>query len=294
MERKPHEPPFTTLIDCRTLEVHLDEPDWVLFDCRFSLAEPQRGHRDYLSGHIPGAQYLDLNHDLSAPVVPGKTGRHPLPAVKEAARLFADRGVGSKTQVVTYDDAAGSIAARLWWMLKWLGHEAVAVLDGGWQQWVDSNGPQRSGEERRSPTTFDARPRPELQVSLDEIRRRHDDPDFLLLDARARERYLGEFEPIDPVAGHIPGARSLPFQQNLDSHGRFLSREELRRRLRPVLGDSAGPEAAVYCGSGVTAAHDILAFEVAGLGRPRLYAGSWSEWIAGRENPVAVGDESSD
>lgn len=284
-------PQFTTLIDAPTLADHLDDPDWIVFDCRFSLADPERGHRDYLAGHIRGAQYLDLNRDLSARVVPGKTGRHPLPSVEEAARLFGGRGVGPNAQVIAYDDRAGSIAARLWWMLKWLGHDAVAVLDGGWSSWVARRGPTATGDERRAPAPFQARPRPDFEVTVDEIRQRGGRSDFVLFDARASERYRGEAEPIDPVAGHIPGARSLPFQKNLGPEGRFLPPAELKRRFEAALGDSSASEAVVYCGSGVTAAHDLLAFEVAGLERPRLYAGSWSEWITDPDRPVALGDE---
>ncbi|MEJ2083571.1 MAG: sulfurtransferase [Acidobacteriota bacterium] len=282
---------YTTLVDVQTLASHIDQPSWVLFDCRFSLADPSRGRRDYLSGHIPGAQYLDLNQDLSAPVIPGKTGRHPLPTEQEAAHLFGSRGVSAETQVIAYDDMSGAIAARLWWMLKWLGHDAVAVLDGGWNEWITSDGATRPGAEHRVPADFRARLRPQLVVTTDEIRRRRNRSGFRLLDARAPERYRGETEPIDPVAGHVPGAISAPFRDNLDSQGRVLAGAELRQRLEPLLGSSPASEAVAYCGSGVTAAQDILAFELAGLGRPRLYVGSWSEWITDAENPIAVGDE---
>ncbi len=286
--------PYTTLVDARTLAFHIDDPSWILFDCRFSLADPSRGRRDYLVEHIPGAQYLHLNEDLSAPVVPGKTGRHPLPNVQEAARLLGSRGVSEASQVLAYDDSFGAIAARLWWMLKWLGHDAAAVLDGGWQQWIDSGGATRCGEERRAPVRFEPRTRPELVATADEIRRCRHDSGFRLFDARAPERYRGEVEPIDRIAGHIPGAVSAPFKENLDPQGRFLPANELRRRLAGLLGGSPAPEAVVYCGSGVTAAHDLLAFEAAGLGRPRLYVGSWSEWITDADNPIAVGDEETD
>jgi thiosulfate/3-mercaptopyruvate sulfurtransferase len=283
--------PYTTLVDARTLRSHLDDPDWILFDCRFSLADTSRGRRDYLVGHIPGAQYLHLNDDLSAPVVPGKTGRHPLPAEHEAENLFGSRGVCKECQVVAYDDSSGSIAARLWWMLKWLGHDAVAVLDGGWQQWIDSGGTALPGEERRKPVDFEALVRPELVATTDEIRRRQSDSDFRLLDARAPERYRGETEPIDRVAGHIPGAISAPFKDNLGPQGCLLPPDELKQRLARLLGDSRASDAVAYCGSGVTAALDLLAFEVAGLGRPRLYVGSWSKWITDADNPIAVGNE---
>lgn len=285
---------YTTLVDTRTVTSHIDDPKWVLFDCRFSLADPSRGRREYLVGHIPGAQYLHLNEDLSAPVIPGKTGRHPLPTEQEAARLFGSRGVSGESQVVAYDDSSGSIAARLWWMLKWLGHDAAAVLDGGWQQWIDSGGATRSGEERRGPADFESRIRPGLVATAGDILRRQQHSDFRLLDARAPERYRGETEPIDRVAGHIPGAVSAPFKKNLDPQGRFLPAAELRRRLARLLGEASAPEAVVYCGSGVTAAHDLLAFEVAGLERPRLYVGSWSEWINDADNPIAVGDEKAE
>ena len=282
--------PFTTLVDTPTLLTHLEDPQWVVFDCRFKLAEPERGRRDYLEQHIPGAQYLDLNRDLSSPVTPGKTGRHPLPGTVAAGRLLGSRGVASDTQVVAYDDSRGSIAARLWWMLKWLGHDAVAVLDGGFEGWLAAGGQVQSGDERRAQVSFVARPRPLMIATTDELRRRSAGA-APLLDARAAERYRGEVEPIDPVAGHIPGAISAPFQENLDAGGRFHPPDALKQRLGSLLGDARASDAVVYCGSGVTAAHDILAFAAAGLGMPRLYVGSWSEWVTDADNPVAVGNE---
>ncbi|MCS7039120.1 MAG: sulfurtransferase [Anaerolineae bacterium] len=281
---------YTTLVSPDVLAAHLDDPDWAVVDCRFSLQDTGYGRRAYQAGHIPGAVYAHLDEDLSGPVIPGRTGRHPLPEPEVFTARLERWGIGNTTQVVAYDDAGGAYAARLWWMLRWLGHEAVAVLDGGWPAWVAAGLPQHGGTETRPPAVFTARPRPERVATAAEVLARRLDPDWRVLDARGADRFRGENETIDPVAGHIPGAVSAPYADNLTPDGRFRDAESLRRRYRALLGDVPAARAICYCGSGVTAAHDLLAMFHAGLGEGLLYPGSWSEWITDPTRPIATGD----
>lgn len=279
----------STLIDPTDLATRLRDPLWRVVDCRFSLAAPDRGRADYRRSHIPGAVYAHLDEDLSAPVQAGRTGRHPLPDPRRLARTLGDWGIDASTQVVAYDDGSGGVAARLWWLLRWLGHEAVAVLDGGWAAWTAEGLPTDAAEASSPRRRFQASPRPELVLTADEAARWAADGRHALIDAREAIRYRGEAEPIDPVAGHVPGALSAPYPDNLGPDGRWLSAEVLARRYAALLGDRPAGDCAVYCGSGVTAAHDALAMVHAGLGEPRLYAGSWSEWITDPARPVATG-----
>jgi thiosulfate/3-mercaptopyruvate sulfurtransferase len=281
--------PFEGLIAPAQLAGHLEETHWVVVDCRFRLLEPAFGWRAYCEGHIPGAVYADLNRDLSGPVLAGRTGRHPLPAVDALARTFSAWGIDGAVQVVGYDDSGGSMAARLWWLLRWLGHRAVAVLDGGWQAWLAEGLPVEARPSRRAPRRFEPQVRWELVADADLVNRIRQDPGWRLLDARAPERFRGEEEPIDRVAGHIPGARNVPYAENLGAEGRFLQPDELRQRYARLLGDVPAERCVCYCGSGVTAAHDVLAIFHAGLGEAKLYAGSWSEWIVDPSRPVARG-----
>jgi thiosulfate/3-mercaptopyruvate sulfurtransferase len=269
--------PFTTLVTVDTLTAHLDDPGWIVVDCRFSLADPEAGRRAYHEAHIPGAVYAHLEEDLSGPPVTDH-GRHPLPTPAALATLFGRLGIGPGRQVVAYDDAAGAIAARLWWMLRYLGHEPAAVLDGGWAAWQAAGLPVAAGVEQNDPAVFHAEPRREWLVLRSEV------PDAdRLIDSRAPERYRGEVEPYDPVAGHIPGAVNYHYQQNVDAAGRFLPPAVLRDQLGGALGASEPAAAVYYCGSGVTACHNLLAQAHAGLGMGRLYAGSWSEWCTAEE-----------
>jgi thiosulfate/3-mercaptopyruvate sulfurtransferase len=278
---------YTTLISTQKLADHPQDPAWVIIDCRFSLDETERGRRDYEEAHIPGAIYAHLDEDLSGGIVPGKTGRHPLPGVDVMTTRFGRWGIGPGVQVVAYDDAGGAIAARLWWLLKWLGHDATAVLDGGWPHWIKTGLETRGGIETGSSRKFVPRERPEMWVKAGEVESVRQDPESQLLDSRTLDRYRGQNETIDPVAGHIPGAVCLPYSGNLDENGLFLSRDQLRMRFQKIL-DATPPEAAVfYCGSGVTAVHNLLAMAYGGLGLGRLYAGSWSEWITDSRRPVA-------
>lgn len=282
--------PYTTLISIAELANHLGDDTWAIVDCRFSLDNPERGRQDYQRAHIPGAVYAHLNEDLSGPVIPGRTGRHPLPQIETVAQTFSNWGINAEVQVVAYDDKDGTMAAaRLWWILRWLGHPNVAVLDGGWRRWQSEGRPVRSGVESRAPKVFIPQQRPELVLDAADVLALRNDPTFRIIDSRTTDRYSGEWEPIDPVAGHIPGAISGPFSENLRPDGRFRSSEELRARFQRLLGDSSSDHAIFYCGSGVTAAHNLLALAHAGLGNARLYAGSWSDWITDPDRPVEKG-----
>lgn len=282
---------FSTLISIEELYIYLDQPDWVVIDCRFSLNDPAYGRREYLKGHIPGSVYAHLDEDLCSPIIPGRTGRHPLPEISMIERKLSKWGIDQSVQVVAYDVAGGAMAAaRLWWLLQWLGHPNVAVLDGCWQAWTQAGYPIRAGEELRNPRTFHPQPRPEMLVSTDFVEHLiKNKSDYILLDSRTRERYLGEFEPIDPVAGHIPGAICAPYTENIGDHGRFLPKDALQERFKSLIGNVPSDKVIFYCGSGVTAAQNILAMAHAGLGLARLYAGSWSEWITDPHRPVAKG-----
>lgn len=281
--------PYSTLVSTDVLLPQLSDSDWAVVDCRFSLNDAGRGRQDYLKSHIPGATYAHLDEDLSGPIIPGKTGRHPLPSVEAFGQKVSQWGIDDRVQVVGYDDAGGAMAARLWWMLRWLGHPNVAVLDGGWPEWERKSHPVRSGMESRSPRSFTPRARPELVVGAEQVERIRTDLLSRLFDARNTDRYRGENETIDRVAGHIPGAISVPYAENLKSDGLFLPTEQLKVRFVSQLGDVPVEKTVVYCGSGVTATHNVLAMAHAGLGEARLYAGSWSEWITDPRRPVAKG-----
>lgn len=282
--------PFTEIISTRDLAKHLDEPNWLVFDSRFDLIDEEIGREDYQEAHIPGALYVHLEHDLSAARHPGKTGRHPLPSVEEFSRRLSAWGVDSSVQAVVYDDRGGMVAARLWWMLRWLGHDNVAVLEGGWQRWQEENRPDDSYIPTPRPRQFVANPRGEWVVRAEEIVARLADNTLTLLDARSADRYRGENETLDPVAGHIPGAINAPFTRNLDSDGSFHSRENLRQYYETLVGHVPAKEVIVYCGSGVSAAHDALAMAYAGIGDVRLYVDSWSHWITDSRHPVVTGE----
>ncbi len=279
---------YTTLISSSDLLSHLDAPDWLVVDCRFQLADPFAAEQDYLKSHIAGAVYADLERDLANEIIPDKTGRHPWPTVEQASAALSRLGIGPGVQVVAYDDAGGALAAvRLWWTLRWLGHEAAAVLDGGWKDWLAEGLPVRSGDEHRPARLFTpSQVRPELIVEADEIERMRQDAACLVFDARAANRYMGQNETIDPLAGHIPGAVNAPYTKNLGAGGKMRPTEELRAHYQALLGDIPAHNTAVYCGSGVTSIHNLLAMLHAGLGEGRLYAGSWSEWITDAKRPV--------
>lgn len=278
---------YTTLISVADLKADIDRPGWRVFDCRCSANDPSVGRKLYLEGHLPGARHADLDRVLASP--PERhTGRHPLPDPKALAAWLGAEGVDETSQVVAYDDAGGAFAARLWWLLRWLGHEAVAVLDGDMRAWQAAGGTLETGEAPcAEPVRFPLRRALAGAADVHEVARiaSHLHPGRLV-DARERRRYLGEHEPIDAVAGHIPGARNQPFRENLDTEGKFLSPQRLHLRFAPLARD---PHLVVhYCGSGVTACHNVLAMEHAGLPGSRLYPGSWSEWIRDPARPVEI------
>lgn len=279
------------LISAEELTVLMGSPVKLrIVDCRFNLAAPDQAEREYQTAHIPGAVYAHLERDLSGPVVPGVTGRHPLPDIQVLSEKLGGFGISEDHLVVAYDEGSSAFAARLWWLLDYLGHERVQVLDGGLAAYLAAGGAVNADLPAPLPTTFRPRLRPGKVAELCEIAERSSGADPLLFDARARERFRGENETIDRVAGHIPGARSLPFMENLEQ-GRFLSPERLRARFLAAAGSARRlEESIVYCGSGVTACHLVLAARVAGLPEPRLYAGSYSEWIADGSRSVSVGD----
>jgi thiosulfate/3-mercaptopyruvate sulfurtransferase len=284
---------FTTLIGAAALRDLVGQPRIAIIDCRFDLMNPEGGRHAYLEGHIPGARYADLNTDLSAPIS-ATSGRHPLPAPDDFARTLARLGVGSDTQVIAYDDSSGAFAARAWWMLRWLAHPAAAVLDGGIKAWVSEGGALQSGEPEPLPAAvsgdhLSVRANAAAVIGTAEVQQRLSDPSFLLIDARAGERYAGTVEPIDAVAGHIKGAVSQPFSTNLGTEGRFLPAPVLRQMWGKRLAGRSPAQVAAMCGSGVTACHNLLSMEVAGLPGAKLYAGSWSEWIRDPQRPIARG-----
>jgi len=278
---------FTTTITVAELAKHLDDPDWVIVDSRFKLANPDQGRMDYESAHIPGAVYAHLDEDLSGPIIKGATGRHPLPSVGKVSQVFSRFGIDSGVQAVAYDDLGGALAAgRVWWLLRWLGHEPVALLDGGWQMWLKSGLPVRGGNDTRNPRIYIPHPRNDLIVSSADVEAMRNDPQYRVLDARSADRFRGENETIDPVSGHIPGAISAPYARNLNLDGTFQSSEKLAARYKRLLGGVPFDHVVCYCGSGVTATHDILAMMKAGMGEARLYTGSYSEWITDTHRPV--------
>ncbi len=281
---------FTTLISVEGLAQYLGDPNWVVVDCRFWLDDTEKGRIDYQISHIPGALYAHLDEDLSARIIPGQTGRHPLPDVEILAARFASWGIGNQSQVVVYDDRGGMIAARLWWLLRWLGLEAVAVLDGGFPAWVAAGQAVTADVATPGPQEFVPQMQAEMVLTAEDVLRYFGDAGRLLVDSRAPERYRGETEPIDPVAGRIPGAINYFWGQNLDSKNHFELKDVLRGRFDNLFEDIPAQNVTFYCGSGVTAAHNALAVAHAGLGMPKIYAGSWSEWITDPERPIGRGE----
>jgi thiosulfate/3-mercaptopyruvate sulfurtransferase len=280
----------TPLIQAEELARLLEDPSLRIFDCRFDLSQPDSGRARYAGEHLPGAAYADLNRDLAAPVT-ARSGRHPLPSPVEFEARLRAWGVNRDSLVVAYDDGNSMYAARLWWMMRWVGHEPARVLDGGMRRWVQLGLPLDDSVPARAPGDFVAHPRPELAVDAGQLLSATADGAPRILDARAPERYRGEVEPIDAVAGHVPGARNHPFTLSLGSDGRFLPAAELRAAFEASLQGAAPGRAVAMCGSGVTACHLLLAMEVAGLGGARLYPGSWSEWSRDPARPVARGEE---
>lgn len=282
-------PGYTHIIDVHALHQNLTNRSWVIIDCRFDLADPDWGFQDYKLGHIPGAVYAHLDHDLSGPRT-ASNGRHPLPDPTVFRETLGRLGVDFNKQVVVYDTAGGSFAARLWWMLKYYGHSLVAVLDGGFQAWTAGMHPIENGSRTNQGTVFTGEPDPSMLVPTAEMEVLTSDGQTTVIDARAPERFRGEVEPLDPVAGHIPGAVNRFHQDNLGPDGQFLPPEIMKSEFLPLLKQSPPDQAVVYCGSGVTSCHHLLAMQAAGLPMARLYAGSWSEWIRDPKHPITTGE----
>jgi thiosulfate/3-mercaptopyruvate sulfurtransferase len=279
---------LTTLISASSLAAHLDDAGWVICDCRHDLVDTEAGRRAYVGSHIPGARFVHLDEDLSAPKT-GRNGRHPLPDPDWFARRIGGLGISNGSQVVAYDASGSYYAARLWWMLRWVGHKAAAVLDGGWSAWLEGAHPVTDRLPVVKAARFNVRVGREAVLDAEAVRATLGMPGPLLLDARAPNRYRGENETLDPVAGHIPGALNRFYQLNLDATGSFKPPSVLRQEFKAALGPKAPSEVVHYCGSGVTACHSLLAMEIAGLTGSRLYPGSWSEWCSDPARPVARG-----
>lgn len=276
---------YRTIISAADLHKVLANPELVIFDCRHELMNPDAGARAYAESHIPGARFADSDRNLAGRKT-GSNGRHPLPDPPAFMQWLGASGVDGRKQVVAYDFAAGSSAARLWWMLRWVGHERVAVLDGGWDAWTKAGLPVTSDAPRITPATFAGSARSNW-VDVKFVQEHLNDPSLVVVDARAPERFKGLTEPIDPVAGHIPGARNRLYKENLNADGRFKSPGELREAFIALLAGVSPDRVVHQCGSGVSACTNLLAMEIAGMPGARLYPGSWSEWVADPTRPVA-------
>lgn len=283
--------PHAQLIAPRQLAERLGEPKLVILDCRFALEDPDYGQRSYAEGHIAGAHFADLERDLSAPVVKGVTGRHPLPQPERLIERLQQWGIDNDSDVVLYDDGPGAFAARAWWLLAWLGKRSgVYLLDGGLKAWHAAGLPLSLDLADKREGTFSGEPDSALLINAEQLRERLGDPALTLLDARALPRFRGEVEPIDPVAGHIPGAQCAAFTDNLGADGRFLPADQLKARFAKLIGARKPESLVAYCGSGVTACHNLFALSLAGYPLAPLYAGSWSEWINNPQHQIATGD----
>lgn len=278
---------FRTLISTDMLAA-TDTASWAVVDCRFDLQDDGWGRAQYREAHIPGAVYASLSEDLAGERT-GRNGRHPLPPVEALAATFGRLGIDRTTQVVVYDQDSGMFASRLWWSLRYLGHDAVALLDGGWAKWIREGRPARGGDESRPAVVFTPHPRLEMRAGIDEVIARMADPAARLVDARGPDRFEGRTEPIDRVAGHIPGAVNHYYKSNVAADGTLLPPDTLREQFSRTLGGHTPAETIMYCGSGVSACHNLLAMEHAGLPGSRLYPGSWSEWSSDEARSVETG-----
>jgi len=280
---------YNTLISSKDLAAHIEDPTWVVFDCRFTLTDTEAGRRDYAQSHIPGAIYVHLDEDLSSPITK-TSGRHPLPDPAILSEKLSAWGVDDTKQLVVYDDAFGAVAGRMWWLLRWLGHTNTALLDGGLPVWLREGYATTDQTPDVTPSTFKANINNDLVVSTDDVELMMDDKNFLIIDARAEERFEGIVEPFDKVAGHIPGAINVPYDDNLAVSGGLETQDELHDTYSERIKNLKNENIIHMCGSGVTACHNILAMEYAGFPGSRLYVGSWSAWITNPERPVATGE----
>lgn len=283
--------PLAQLISPQQLVERQKHAGLVILDCRFALEDPDYGRCSYAEGHIEGAQYADLERHLSGPVTKGVTGRHPLPAPQALVQQLQAWGINADSEIVLYDDGPGAYAARAWWLLAWLGkRNGVSILDGGLKAWHAAGFPLSLDAPSAEPGTFSGSPDTHLLLDAEHLQKRLGQPGLTLIDARALPRFRGEVEPIDPIAGHIPGAQCAAFNENLGSDGRFLPVEQLKQRFADKLQGRAPDELVAYCGSGVTACHNLFALSLAGYPLGKLYAGSWSEWINDPQREIATGD----
>ena len=277
---------YKTIINCKDLMLNIDNSDFVVFDCRCDIKNPNYGIETYTEGHIKNSIFVDIDVDLASKKTT-TSGRHPLPDTELLASKLSQWGLSNEKQAVIYDDANGAFASRMWWTLKWLGHEKTAVLDGGIDSWLRQGGKMIADQTSFERSSFDFEINNPLQVLIDEVEDAQYKMDRLIIDARSKKRYLGIEDPVDPVAGHVPGAISHPFNDNLAKDGTFKEPAELRHIYSKILGDSSPSNVISMCGSGVTACHNILAMEIAGLPGAKLFVGSWSEWITNSNRPVA-------
>jgi len=280
---------FEFLISAEQVQANLNNSECLILDVRHDLIDHQAGRRAYEQGHIPGAVFLDHEVDLAAPKT-GLNGRHPLPSRQVLAQLLQQSGLRDGMQVVVYDAQGSLFASHMWWMLRWLGHPQVAILDGGWQAWQQLGGAQESGPARPAPAAAELSIPEQAAmptVQTDQVLKNLSKPIFTVLDARAAERYRGDVEPMDPVAGHIPDALNRSHLNNLDEQGRFKPAEQLRQEYQDLLGTISAEMVVHQCGSGITACHNLFAMELAGLSGSSIYPGSWSEWVSDASRPVA-------
>jgi len=281
---------YRSIISSDLLQQHLDDPNWRIVDCRYNLMETDEGLSLYQMEHIPNAVYAHLARDLSSPAS-NNSGRHPLPDAEQFILTLEAWGIDNRKQVVVYDDAGGSFAARLWWMLRWLGHESVAVLDGGYSVWKQQGLPTTNTIPHFDPTTFTGNPDMGMLVNSDALQEHLGNSTVLLIDVRDPQRYSGQEEPIDNIAGHVPGAINIPWKNNVANNGMYLPRAQLHDQYSKLLEDAAGKDIVFMCGSGVTACHSLVAMEYIGITGAQLYPGSWSEWITDNNRPIATSED---
>ena len=279
---------YQTIISVEELYKNINDQDWFIFDCRFSLSDPNEGTTKYNQGHLPTAQFVNMDKDLASAITP-KTGRHPLPDPDVFIQKLQTWGVNNSSQVICYDNLSGAFAARMWWLLKWLGHNDVAVLDGGIDKWNESDLPLEKDVQSRVKGTFSGQANNSMWVDVNFVQQQLAPAAINLIDARSKERFTAEDSKTDPVPGHVPGAMSYPFSENISKQGIFLSKSKLKERFANLYTDEQ-KEVISMCGSGITACHNLLAMCIADLPMARLYAGSWSEWIKEKSRPVAIGE----
>ena len=281
---------YKTIINAKDLIKNINNQDFIIFDCRCDISDSSYGIEAYNEGHIENSIFIDIDNDLAGEKTVN-TGRHPLPDSQLLSEKLSQWGMANNKQAVIYDDAGGAFAGRMWWILKWLGHENVAVLDGALGAWMSSGGKLTSKATIFERAMFVPKINDQLHVSIKDVEEAQYKMGKLIIDARSKERYLGIKDMVDPIAGHIPGAISHPLGQNLDKNGHFKSPEELRHNFNKIIGDSASSDIISMCGSGITACHNILALEISGIKNVSLYVGSWSEWITDKSRPIAKIDD---